>query len=61
MVGQTERGGAKDGPGPSPGIMVQLRWAVVWVCEGGGALYTHPLLAGQVWVAWHGGRMGWWE
>jgi len=30
----------------------------VWMCERGGARHTHPVLAGQVWVVLHGGRMG---
>ena len=28
------------------------------MCERGGARHTHPVLAGQVWAALHGGRMG---
>ena len=31
---------------------------VVWMCEGGGARHTHPVLPRQVWVVLHGGRMG---
>ena len=58
LAAQTVRGGAKDRPGPSPGVLEQLRWAVGRVCEGGGGVHPHPVLAGQVWVALHGGRMG---
>ena len=31
------------------------------MCEGGGALHTHPLLAGQVCMAWQWWQDGWWE
>ena len=36
------------------------RWDVWWCgcVKGGGARHTHPVLAGQVWVVLHGGRMG---
>ena len=57
-AGQTAVGGAKSGPGPPPGVKGQPRWAVVRVCEGGGAQHTHALGLGQVWVALHGGGMG---
>ena len=35
-----------------------MRCVVVWMCEGGGGVHPHPVLAGQVWVILHGGRMG---
>jgi hypothetical protein len=47
-AGQTAVDGAKGGPGPSCGVKGQLRWAVVRVCEGGGAQHTLALGLGQV-------------
>ena len=60
LASQTVRGGAKDRPGPSPSVLGQLRWAVGRVCERGGGVHPHPVLPRQVWMALHGGRMGWW-
>ena len=55
-VGQTAVGGAKGGPGPPPGVTGQLRWAVVRVCEGGGA--QHPCFGAWAGV---GGPAWWWD
>ena len=47
--------------GRPPGVICHLGRVSVWVCEGGGALHTHPLLAGQVCMAWQWWQDGWWE
>ena len=47
---QVVESSAKGGPGPSRGVKGQLRWAVVRVCEGGGALHTEYVLSGKVLV-----------
>ena len=49
-AGQTAVDGAKGGRGHPPGVKEQLRWAVVRVCEGGGALHTEYVLSGKVLV-----------
>ena len=65
LVGQIVRSGANRAVAPPPGAMGQMRCVVVWMCEGGGARHTHPVLAGQVWAAcmvagWVVGMKGRW-
>ena len=46
--------GVKGRTGPSPRAAGHVRWAGAGLGEGGGALHTDPVLAGQVLVIWGG-------
>ena len=51
---QTVEFGAKGRTGPSPRMAGHVRWAGAGLGEGGDALHTDPVLAGQVLVIWGG-------
>ena len=58
MHRQTVEFGVKGRAGPSLRVTGHVRWAGAGLGEGGGALHTDPVLAGQVLVIWGGGREG---